>query len=426
MDHPTPPPQQPANASGVRRHRLLGIAIAVLSLAALCGLVWYLTHAGNGQDGEQGKGKGASRRGSFATTVGVATVERADFPVIMDALGTVTPIANATVRAQVGGVLQQVLFTEGQLVKAGQLLAVIDPRPFDIAIMQAAGMRERDEAQLDNARVTLQRYRSLLEQDSIAHQDVDTQSALVKQLEGTVMVDRAAERSARLNLEYSRVVAPISGRAGLRTADVGNVVSSSDVNGLVVITQIAPIDVQFAVPQDRVPELRSLTSGVRPLEVNVFDRTRSVSLATGRFLALDNQVDTQTGTVRAKGRFDNSKVQLFPNQFVNVRVLLRTIAGATAIPVAALRHGSSGDYVYVLNAADKTVALRPVQRGVATVDKVQIISGVESGEQVITEGADRLSDGARVSLPGARPAGAAAQDGVVGQRRHRPPEAGTK
>jgi multidrug efflux system membrane fusion protein len=414
-------------------------------MAGLGLLAWQLTHqapaaaggpgAGRGAGGPGGARGGPGGRNMPATTVGVATAERADIPVYLDALGTVTATATATVRPQVSGVLQKINFTEGQLVRAGQVLATIDPRSFQIALMQASGQRQRDEAQLDSARVLLARYRTLLEQDSIARQDVDTQAALVKQLEGTIMTDRAAENMARLNLGYTEVKAPLGGRVGLRTVDPGNLVSSNDTNGVAVITQVSPIDVSFAVPQDQLPELQSRMHAGAPLPATALDRTRTQALATGRFAALDNQVDVQTGTVRAKARFDNTDGKLFPSQFVNLRLQVRTIANAVVVPVTALRHGVDGDFVYVLDPAQRTVALRAVTRGESTVDKVQVKAGLAPGEQVITEGADRLKDGARVVLPGDRPAtgargkrGAgsgpaaspAAQDGAQGgQRQHR-------
>lgn len=382
-----------------RRSTYIGGALALLILIGVGWLAWRLTHpaAATGPGGQNG------RRGMPVSTVGVATAMRADMPVFLDALGTITTSATATVRPQVSGVLQKVLFAEGQTVKAGQTLAVIDPRPFELALMQAGGQRQRDEAQLENAQLTLKRYRSLLEQDSIARQDVDTQAALVKQLEGTVTTDRAAEGTAKLNLGYSSITAPIGGRIGLRTVDVGNVVSSGDAGGIAVITQVAPIDVVFAVPQDRVPELRARIADKADLPVTVLDRNRIDVLDQGSFLALDNQVDTATGTVRAKARFANESGKLFPSQFVNVRLLVRTIKDAVVVPVTALRHSSKGDYVYVLHAADKTVSLRPVQPGQATVDKVAIAVGLQAGEQVVTEGADRLKDGSRVMLPGDKP-----------------------
>ncbi len=403
-----------------RRKTYMGSVLAIALLAGLGWLTWHVTHSDADKTAGAAPNAGGGRRGVPVTTVGVASVERVDIPVVLDALGTVTAAAMTTVRPQVSGVLQKVLINEGQMVKAGQLLAIIDPRQFEMALMQATGQRQRDEAQLDNANLTLQRYRTLLAQDSIAKQEVDTQAALVKQLQGAVMMDRAAEGTARLNLSYSKIVAPISGRVGLRTVDVGNLVSTGDTNGIAVIAQIAPIDVEFAVPQDRVPELRaSISDPKSKLVATALDRSRTIVLDTGTFLALDNQVDTQTGTVRAKARFANANLPLFPSQFVNLRLAMRTIKNALVIPVSALRHGNNGDFVYVLNRADKTVALRLVKRGQATPDKVEITSGLRLGEQVITEGADRLKDGARVMLPGDKPAGTAgASSGRRGRGAH--------
>ena len=406
------------------RGRFIGAVIALLALAALGWLVWHLTHkapedpasgarpAAAGAPGAGGPGGAgaAPPRGAPTTTVGVGTAEQVDLPVTLEAIGTVNAAATVTVRPQVSGVFREILFTEGQMVKAGQVMAVIDPSQFQMALMQATGQRQRDEAQLENARLTLQRYRTLLSQDSIARQDVDTQAALVRQLEGTVVADRAVEGTAKLNLGYSKVVAPISGRVGLRAVDVGNIISPGDTNGIAVITQVSPIDVQFAIPQDRVPEVQQGLGQSGKMTVTALDRTRATVLDEGKFYALDNQVDVQTGTVKAKARFRNAELTLFPSQFVNVKMLLRTISGAIVIPVNALRNSSNGDYVYVLNPQERTVAMRKVTRGQASVDKVQIVSGLQAGERVITEGADRLKDGDKVTLPGDRP-GAGANGG---------------
>jgi multidrug efflux system membrane fusion protein len=420
MDALTTPPRRS------RRAKIIGSIIAIVVMAALGALAWYLTHqpkagaggpgaAQGGAGGPGGPGGGGGRGGrGQATTVGVATAELADIPVSVDALGTVTAAATATVRPQVSGILQKINFSEGQLVKAGQVLATIDPRSFEMALLQASGTRQRNEAQLASARVTLERFRTLLAQDSIARQEVDTQAALVKQLEGTSMTDRAAEGIARLNLSYTQIKAPISGRVGLRVVDMGNLVGSGDAAGIAVITQLSPIDVEFAVPQDRVPDLQASIRSGSGLPATAFDRTRTVPLASGKFSALDNQVDVQTGTVRAKARFANADQSLFPSQFVNVRLQLRTIKDAVMVPVTALRNSSTGDFVYVLNAAERTVAVRPVTRGQATVDKVEIKTGLKAGEQVITEGADRLKDGAKVTLPGDKPQ---AGGGGGGRRR---------
>lgn len=402
------------------RSRVIGSVIVVLALAALGGLAWYLTHpetssAGNGRPGQKpGQGGGPPN----ATTVGVARVDAVDLPVILDALGTVVPAATVTVRPQVGGVLQKILFREGETVRAGQVLALIDPRQFDMAVMQASGARQRDEAQLASARVTLQRFQGLLAQDSIARQEVDTQNALVKQLEGSVTADRATEGSARLNLGYSKIVAPISGRVGLRIVDVGNVVSANDVAGIAVITQVTPIDVQFSVPQDQLAEILTRSANNTVLPVTALDRTRTVELGKGRFSTLDNQIDVQTGTVRAKARFANDTLALFPNQFVNVRLFMRTVQGALTIPVSALRHGSNGDYVFVVDPTTRVAALRPVTRGQSTVDRIEVTAGLTKGELVITEGADRVKDGAKVTLPGEK---APAAGGAERSKKKRPP-----
>jgi len=421
MDQHSPINSPTTRPARTRRSRIIGSVIAVLTMVALGWLAWSLTHqpAGQGAGGGPGGGRGGpgGGRGGPATTVGVATAEKADIPVTLDALGTVVAAATATVRPQVSGVVQKIHFTEGQLVKPGQILATIDPRPFEIALLQARGQRQRDEAQLESARVILSRYRTLLEQDSIARQEVDTQAALVKQFEGTAMTNRAAESTAQLNLSYATVRSPIGGRVGLRTVDVGNLVGSGDANGIAVITQLSPIDIEFAVPQDNLPVLQQRIAQDAKLPAIALDRTRTDSLASGSFIALDNQVDTQTGTVRAKARFANTDNKLFPSQFVNLRLTVNTIADAVLVPVTALRHGANGDFVYVLNAQARTVSLRTVTRGESTVDKVQIRSGLKAGEQVITEGADRLRDGASVVLPGDRPAtrGARGQGGPGAQ-----------
>lgn len=428
MDQHLPPHPITERPARSRRSRLIGGVIAVLSMVALGGLAWWLTHQpAGGPGGAGGPGMAAGGpgggpgggRGRPATTVGVATAQQVDLPVTLEALGTVVAAATATVRPQVSGVVQKIHFTEGQLVKQGQVLATIDPRPFEMALLQARGQRQRDEAQLESARLMLSRYRTLLEQDSIARQEVDTQAALVKQLEGTVMTNKAAEGTAQLNLDYATVRAPIGGRVGLRTVDVGNLVGSGDANGIAVITQLSPIDVEFAVPQDHLPALQGRIAQGGKLPATALDRTRTEALASGSFIALDNQVDTQTGTVRAKARFANTDNKLFPSQFVNLRLTVDTLNDAVVVPVTALRHGANGDFVYVLDPQARTVALRTVQRGQASADKVQIASGLKVGEQVITEGADRLRDGASVVLPGDRPAGARGQGQGQGQGQGR-------
>jgi multidrug efflux system membrane fusion protein len=401
--HPasSPPPRPPS-----RRRLWLGSLIALLLLLALGGGAWYLINRKSSTAGGPGFG-GAT------VTVGNAVAREIELPVTIDALGTVTPLATITLRAQVGGVLTEVLFTEGQTVARNQLLARIDPRPYEQALMQARGTRQRDEAQLEAARVTLARYRTLLTQDSIARQDVDTQAALVRQLEGTVTTDLAAEAAAKLNLDYTRITAPVAGRIGLRAVDAGNTVTANATTGIAVITQMNPIDVQFSVPQDRVPDIQAQLAKGEPLQVTAFDRTRAATLDAGTFSTLDNVVDTTTGTVKAKARFGNAQTTLFPSQFVNVQMLLRKVR-AVVVPVTAVRTGPNGDYVYVIN-QDRTVSMRQVKRGEANVEVVAITSGLKAGENVVTEGGDRIKDGAVVQLQGDRPA-AGPRGGASGPR----------
>ena len=414
------PPQPGAPKRLSTRGKIIGGVVAVLVLGGLGWLGWSLTHpdttqsaaggpGGPGGFGGRGGPGGGGGRGP-ATTVGIAVAQAADIPVSLDALGTVSPRATVRVRPQVSGVLKEIRFKEGQQVKAGELLATIDPRPFEMALQQSVGQRMRDEAQLEAAKVTLSRYRTLLSQDSIARQDVDTQAAQVRQLEAAVVSDKANEGTARLNLAYTRVTAPVAGRVGLRNVDVGNTVGPSDTNGIAVITQLTPIDVEFAIPQDHAAWLQH--NGGAFMEVKAFDRTRTELLDTGVFSSLDNQIDTQTGTVRAKARFNNARLQLFPSQFVNVQLQVRTVKNAVVVPVTAVRQGGNGDYVFVLQ-DDRTVKLRQVVRGQLLGDRIQVASGLQIGERVVTEGADRLRDGSRVVLPGDTAGG----QGWSGRRR---------
>jgi len=387
-------------------HPLWRGLIVLLVLAALAGLIWFaISLAHSSKSGEAGGpggfgGFGGGRRRP-ATTVGVATATTSDIPITLDGLGTVTPAATVTVTPQVSGVITQILFKEGQTVKKGQAIAVIAPRPLQMALLQAQGNLPRDEAQLANAKVLLTRDQTLLAQDSIARQDVDTQAALVKQLEGTVMTDKAAVGTAKLNLGYSRVVAPVGGRIGLRAIDLGNYIGAGSSTGLATITEVTPIDVEFTIPQDSVPQLQTQADRGR-LPVTAYDRTKTVVLDQGVFSTLDNQVDPTTGTVKAKARFPNAKGTLFPSQFVNVRIALQTLHNVVVVPVTAVRTGPDGDFVWILN-GDKTVTKRKVTRGPGTPTTTSITQGLNLGERVITEGGDRLTEGATVSLPGDRP-----------------------
>jgi multidrug efflux system membrane fusion protein len=371
------------------------------------GVIWYLL----GREGAPVAPRGGGRP---TAAVGIATAELADVPVYLSAIGTVQPVVAATVRPQLAGTLFSIDFQEGQKVNKGDLLAQIDPRPYKLALSQAEGMLGRDQAQLAAARGDLARYTQLLEQDSIARQQVDTQTAMVHQLEGTVLADEAAVGTARLNLAYTSIRAPVSGKVGLRQADIGNYLTPSDANGIVVITQTAPIDVAFALPQDQLPKVQEKLREQPEMAVTARDKAESAILGRGTFLTFDNQIDTTTGTVRAKARFANADETLFPNQFVNVELLVDTLSQAVTVPVAAVRHGAQGDFIFVL-LPDKTAKLSLVKTGPSDNGRTVILSGIAAGDTVITEGADRLEDGARVNLPGSAPGQGAPGQGAPGQ-----------
>jgi multidrug efflux system membrane fusion protein len=328
-----------------------------------------------------------------ATPVLAEAARAQDVNVYVNGLGTVTPLRTVTVRSRVDGELLKVHFTEGQMVKEGQLLAEIDPRPFQVQLMQAEGQMAKDQALLANAKIDLERYETLFKQDSIARQQVDTQAALVRQYEGSIKANQSAIQSAKLQLTYSRVTAPISGRLGLRQVDEGNVVRSGDANGIVVITQLQPVSVVFSIPQDQLP----LVLKKQKLPVEAWDRENRNRLATGQLVTVDNQIDPQTGTVKVKAQFPNEDSRLFPNQFVNARMLVETRKGVVTIPAAALQRGVQGMFVYVVK-DDSTVTVRPVRPGAVEGARVAVESGVAEGERVAVDGLDRLREGARVEV----------------------------
>ncbi len=367
--------------------------IAVLIVLVIGGIYWFTRPAA-------GPASGRGYGGQFAAVVGTARVQQQDVPITLEALGTVVPLATSVVRPLVSGRLIEVLYQEGQMVKRGQVLARIDPAPFKLTLDQASGNLQRDQAQLDVARITLQRMQTLLAQDSIAQQEVDSQLAAVKQLEGTVRTGQAAVDTARLNLDFSQITAPIEGRIGLRAVDVGNYVTPGDANGVATITTLAPIDVVFALPSDDIADVLGQHRKQGNLGVTALDRTRTKVLAQGKFLTLDNQVDVQTGTVRAKARFDNVGQVLFPNQFVNVRLVVDTLKNALVVPSAAVRKGSDSDFVYVVT-ADDTVKVTKVVVGPASGDNVSV-TGVQLQERVVIEGGDRLEEGASVNADATR------------------------
>ncbi|UAK26366.1 MdtA/MuxA family multidrug efflux RND transporter periplasmic adaptor subunit [Sphingomonas nostoxanthinifaciens] len=387
----------PARSPRSRRNALLvGIALVVVFA-----LLWAITHSSSSADGAGGA---TGRRNRPSATVGIAKVVSGDMPVSLSAIGTVQPIVTATVRPQLSGNIFTINFTEGQVVAKGQLLAQIDPRPYRLALAQAQANLARDQAVLNLAHVDLQRYQTLLAQDSIARQQVQTQAATVKQDEGTVAADQAAIGTAKLNLQYTSITSPVSGRVGLRQVDIGNYVTPGDTTGIVVITQTTPIDVTFALPQVNLPTVLARRRAGDTLAVTATDQAGTTTLAEGRFLTFDNQIDATTGTVKAKARFPNPDSKLFPNQFVNASLLVDTLHNVAIVPVTAVRHGAQGDFVFVLQ-GDHTVKLQQVKLGPADGTRVAIASGVAAGQTVITEGADNLDDGSKVTLPGEKPKG---------------------
>lgn len=341
----------------------------------------------------------AGRGGASAPVqVGIATAGTADLPISLDAIGTVTPLATVTVRTQINGYLTQIGFQEGQHVRKGDFLAEVDPRPYQAALDQAEGQLARDQALLRNAEIDLNRYRQLVAEDSIARQTLDTQELLVRQYRGTIKVDQAQVDNARLNLGYCRIVSPVEGRVGLRQVDQGNYVQTSDANGIVVVTQLQPITVVFTIPEDNLQKVLARLRAGATLPVSAYDRAGTAELATGTLATVDNQIDPTTGTVKLKAQFDNRDERLFPNQFVNVRLLVDAVQGATVVPSAAVQRGAHGTYVYAIT-ADATAASRPVTVGASDGEHVQIIDGIAPGERVVIDGIDRLRDGIKVSIP---------------------------
>ena len=351
------------------------------------------------KSGAPGGRQGQGAQGNRPLPVIAEQAKSGDMEVYLNALGSVTALNSVTVRARVEGQLMRVAFREGQLVRAGDVLAEIDPRPFEVQLTQAEGQMARDQALLRNARLDVERYAQLFAQDSIARQQLDTQRSLVAQYEGVVKANQGAIDNAKLQLSYARITAPISGRLGLRQVDAGNIVRPGDTNGIVVITQVQPISVVFTLPED------SLTAAIKrtregrgaKLPVEAYDREQRVKLASGVLQSIDNQIDATTGTVKLKAQFANQDESLFPNQFVNVRMLIDTIKDAILIPTAAIQRGAQGTYVHVVK-DDSTATVRPVALGPAKGEITSIGSGLQAGERVVVDGADKLREGGKVEL----------------------------
>lgn len=395
--------------------------LAVLVLVAAGGLWMFRTSqthaqpsAGKGatEGGQQSNskgGRGGRGGGPQVTPVAAVKAYRGDIPVYLQGLGSVNAFYTVTVRSRVDGQLMNVFVREGEYVKQGQLLAQIDPRPFQVQLAQAQGTLARDQASLANARTDLSRYQTLIQQEAIPKQQLDTQGATVAQFEGTVKQDQASVDNANLQLTYARITAPIGGRIGLRQVDPGNIVHASDANGILVITQLQPIAVLFTIPEDNLPPvLKKLRAGAK-LRAEAFNRDFSMKLGTGTLLTLDNTIDAQTGTSKLKAVFDNHEGVLFPNQFVNVRLLVDTERNQVIIPLVAIQRGQQGTYVYVVK-QDSSVEVRQITQGIAVGDIVSIRKGLNPGEVVVTDGTDKLQPGSKVRARQAKEKGAENSD----------------
>src|ERR1051326_3835314 len=397
---PSPEPEVRRRTSSKTRIGAGLIAVVLLALG-----IYQVTRGVPAPQPQRGRAAGQG----LVQAVGASTVSLHDVPVIVNALGTVTPLATVTVQTQISVYLTEVAFTEGQLVQKGDFLAQVDPRPYEVLKAQYEGQLAHDQGLLAQAQINLKRFQTLLKENSIAGQQAEDQAYLVQQYQGTVKQDQGLIAAQALNITYTHIVSPISGRVGLRLVDPGNYVQPSNTTGIAVVTQLQPITVVFAIPEDDLPDVMPQLNGGGTLQVTVFDRSNRKQLAVGKVVAVDNQIDTTTGTVKVRAQFDNADNALFANQFVNVQLLVKTLQNAVTVPTAAIQRGAPGaaggalgSYVYVLS-ADSTVSVRQITTGPTymTPDNVSLTavdSGLQSGDRVVTDGADRLRDGLKVNV----------------------------
>jgi multidrug efflux system membrane fusion protein len=395
-------PQAGSSLAAKPRSRRWLVLVSILIVLVVAGIVWKTR-----QESAPQRGGG---RNSAPMSIVPDVVGKGDIGININALGTVTSLATVTIRTQISGYLQKIDFTEGNEVKKGDLLAEIDPRPYEAALAQSKGQLARDEAMLKGAQVDLARYQGLAAQNAVPRQTLDTQVALVAQNQGTVEADKATVKSAEVNLQYCRIVSPLDGRVGLRQVDQGNYVTPGDTNGLVVITQLQPISVLFTVPEDNLQAIAKRIQSGAVLPAAALDRSGASKIADGSLQTFDSQIDPTTGTIKLRAQFPNEDRRLYPNQFVNIRLLLDTHKDVTTISTAGIQRGAPGTFVYLVN-ADSTVSVRPVRLGVTDGDRVEVLSGLTPGERIVVDGADKLRDGAKIAIrsesnpaPGAAPA----------------------
>jgi len=370
-----------------RREQVRLVTIAAAVLLALYGVLWLLDSDNS-----------PFQKGRPPTPVAVMAISEGVFPVVVDGLGTVTSRRTVTIRTQVDGRLDQVLFQEGQLVKEGDVLAIVDPRPYEAKVMEAQGKLEQDKALLRDARLILKRYEILFKQDSIARQDLDTQTAKVTQYEGLISTDQGILDAAKVQLSFTKIVAPFDGRLGLRLVDAGNVVKAGESSGIVTITQIRPIDVLFTIPAEKLPPILTRFNEGKEMVVSAYDRNFKTVLATGVLKSIDNQIDPNTGMIKLKAEFVNDDNSLYPNQFVNAQLLIENRENAVLAPANAILRGAQGTYVYTVD-AENTVAARTIKLGGVNGQVAEVLEGLTVGETVVTDGFDKLRPGAKVVIP---------------------------